>query len=205
MKEILLLIFIVILSSCVSYSQDIKELEKNYYIVVGENVNIRTEPNQNSKIISRLDIARKVQIIKKSNTKVKIGDLDGEWVYIDSGIYGNKLGETVKGWIFDYYLAPVKEFKKINSICEFNIEGWVGDYLLSYAVNKSGTYKRKIYNYEQDKIRTDIDGEIFRFRNVLLAKDKNNTGYELFYFPEDNMVYSTYVDMKGKKICAKCK
>src|SRR4030042_1282261 len=122
--------------------QALEKLDNNYRIVVGDNVNIRSEQNEKSLVVAKIYIATKVQILKRTNKKIKIGDKEGEWVFIDARYYKKGTRETVKGWVFDYYLADLDVFEKMNSYKNCSIEGMIGDYLLSYEFYKDGTYKR---------------------------------------------------------------
>ena len=59
------------------------------YIVVGTNVNLRTSPDINSKIVKTMEIGSFVSLIKKG-PKAKIGNLEGEWWLVSTEIYNEK-------------------------------------------------------------------------------------------------------------------
>jgi len=189
---------------CVSLNYN--ELSNNYLIIVGDNVNIRIEPNIKSEIILKLNIGDKVKVLKRLNNKIIINGAEGIWIYIDSCRYKNdNLDETIKGWVFSNYAVSINQFKLLNNICQFQIVGWVGDYLLSYNVYGNGSYKRKIYDYDHNKYISGITGRIYKFNRVLLALDNDKKGYEIFYFVGDNKICSPKSDMDGKYICAECR
>ncbi|URA10591.1 SH3 domain-containing protein [Thermospira aquatica] len=75
-----------------------------YYILTGDNVNVRTEPSTNSAVLCRLKKGARVKFLEGSETTLTIGDKTGYWLYIDTGIKDKK-GNTIKGWVLDLYLG----------------------------------------------------------------------------------------------------
>lgn len=208
-KGIVLFSFLLLVTSVIKNVKlySVEKLDNNYRIVVGENVNIRSEQNEKSLAIGKIYIATKIQILKKTNTKIKIGDKVGEWVFIDARYYKKGTDETIKGWVFDYYLADLDVFEKMNSFKNCKIEGSIGDYVMSYEFCKDGTYKRKILeydgmNYEKSTIRL-VKGKLYRYRDVIVAMDDDNK-HELFYITPKGDLCSQQYDENGQ-ICAKCK
>ena len=76
----------------------------NYYILTGDNVNIRSVPSMNSSVLYMLKINSKVKLIYRSDIELSAGDKKGYWAYVDTEIKDEKERETIKGWVFDYYL-----------------------------------------------------------------------------------------------------
>ena len=81
-------------------------LEK-YFILTGDNVNVRTEPNTNATVLLKLKKGTKVVVINREDEEVTIGDKTGHWAYIDTGVKDKK-GNTIKGWVFDVYLKEAE-------------------------------------------------------------------------------------------------
>jgi hypothetical protein len=77
------------------------------YTITGDDVNVRAGASKESKVLTTLSKGARVALIERSDRVVTIGDKKGRWVYIDTFLPGLKKGETLRGWIFDYYLkAP---------------------------------------------------------------------------------------------------
>jgi len=101
MKKLLLVLLLVPL---VSFSQD-------YYVSAKGGLNVREQPNSNSKKVAALIYRQKVTIESKTGVKLTINDVDkktgvtkaieGEWVEIT-------LGEKIRGYVFDGFLKGVK-------------------------------------------------------------------------------------------------
>jgi predicted SnoaL-like aldol condensation-catalyzing enzyme len=180
----LFVIFLIIFNNKNVKSNDDPFFQENTYIVVGDNVNVRTEPKTSAKIIMQLKITNLVKLLKRSNIKYRSNEIEGEWVYVDTlRIKNNKTYETYKGWILDYYLANGKQFEKVNEFYDCTLEGYVGDYHVYYEFRKDGTYKHIYYNPLNNKIDQSI-GRIYRYRNVILTKD---LGVQRFYI-ENNII-----------------
>jgi hypothetical protein len=178
--------------------------KSNSLIVVGDNVNLRQEPSPNSPIVFKLYLTKTVRVVKRTDKKITIDNKSGEWVYVDTGSFKkDSLDETIKGWVFDYYLADLNVFEKINSYKNCSIEGVVGDYLLSYEFYKDGTYKRKLFEYEKNTNRF-IKGKLYRYRDVVAAVDEDGR-QELFYFRKDGSLCCQQFHEDGAQMCATCK
>ncbi len=76
---------------------------KDYYILTGDNVNVRSEASTNSAVLLKLKKGARVKLLERSDISFTIGDKTGNWVYIDTGVKDKK-GNTIKGWIVDVYL-----------------------------------------------------------------------------------------------------
>jgi len=208
-KNIILIIFIInfFLNQEKVNPQELKSKLNNFVIICGDKVNVRAEPNVNAKVLECLSICKDVILLKKSGKKEKIGKIEGKWAYIDTRYYkDDKHEETLKGWVFDYYLADLKNFKRVTSFIECKIEGWSGDYLLSYKFYKDGTYKRKKYDYKSRKIIDNIRGEVYRYRDIIAAhdeKDAKNLAIT-FYFTSEGVLCSPVKDWKTERpLCCK--
>jgi hypothetical protein len=81
------------------------------------------------------------------------------------------------------------------------MEGSVGDFFLYYEINKDGTYKRKFYDNNTNKLKY-IEGQLYKYRDVVLAYDNDDT-FEILFLQNGNLC-SKYVNDKGQ-ICAQCK
>lgn len=158
--------------------------------VTGDKLNVRSSPSIKSKIVVQLRIASRVTFIKKSGIKDAIGGKKGEWIFVETE--ENPVGKPskpYKGWIFDYYLVGSKDlssFKRVNSFKKCIIKAWQGDYLLHYEFKKDGSYIRKVYDYEKDKI-IERRGVVYKYQNLYLALDEDGApGY--FYIRNDGIV-----------------
>ncbi|URA09423.1 SH3 domain-containing protein [Thermospira aquatica] len=78
---------------------------ETYYILTGDNVNVRSEASTNSAVLFKLKKGARVKLLERSDVTFTIGDRTGNWVYIDTGVKDKK-GNTIKGWVLDLYLSP---------------------------------------------------------------------------------------------------
>ncbi len=107
-KFSIIIIFLFCISSKI-YSKN------QYYVVTTNNLNVRVLPEQNSEVTTQLKITSIVKFIKGTGKKVKIGKLEGEWVFVETD--KNPIGkprEKYKGWVFDYYLVKDADFKYLK-------------------------------------------------------------------------------------------
>ncbi len=74
-----------------------------YYILTGDNVNVRAEATTNSKVLLQLKKGTRVKVLKRSDVGFMVDGKKGYWVYIDTGVKDKK-GKTIKGWVVDVYL-----------------------------------------------------------------------------------------------------
>ncbi len=74
------------------------------YILTGDNVNVRSEAATNGAVLLKLSKGAKVTLLKRSDVALTVGDKKGYWAFIDTGIAKKDGEETIKGWVFDYYL-----------------------------------------------------------------------------------------------------
>ncbi|URA09141.1 SH3 domain-containing protein [Thermospira aquatica] len=70
----------------------------------GENINVRENPSTNAPVLAKLNKERKVTILDWAEEVIEIGDKQGTWVYVDTGIVDNNK-KPIRGWIFDAYLS----------------------------------------------------------------------------------------------------
>jgi len=67
------------------------------YVNTGDGLNIRKQPSQKSEIVAKVPFLSKVKVIRISDTKMKIDDIDSEWIEISTGNFS--------GWVFGGYLS----------------------------------------------------------------------------------------------------
>ena len=195
MKKTILIIAIILHLFYINSKINSEEIASNFigdniYIVVGDYVNVREEPTQTSKVIFKQRIATIVSVLKRINKKVTIDKNDGEWVFIDTK-YFKTIGdsETAKGWVFDYYLSDLSNFKRMESSIECYMEYWAGDSLFSIQINNNGTYIRKNYSYEKKYYYFTL-GKLYKYRNVIFAKDDKSNVYDLLFVNDKGIVCS---------------
>lgn len=202
MKFIFKISMLFILFFYISSFSDVVS-KNNSLIVVGDNVNLRIEPHSSSRIVFKLYITKTVRVLQRTGRKVTIDDKLGEWIYVDTGSYKKgSLDETIKGWVFNYYLADFEVFKPVDKFRDCSIEGMVGDAIIVYEIFKDGTYKHKLPDYETKKVYY-IKGKLYRYRDVIVAMDYDKK-MEIFYITPKGDLCSQQNDEKGQ-ICARCK
>ncbi len=200
MKKLLKLYIVIMLSilivneNNIVYSIENKDpfFEDSTYIVVGDKVNVREKPKITSKIILQLKITDLVKLIRRSGIKYKSGNIEGEWVYIDTGKSKDIMrNETYKGWVIDYYLAKGNQFEEVKEFYDCILEGYVGDYHIYYEFKKDGSYKQKYYDsskFEKEKNISKCFGKIYRYRNVIIVRD--DCGLDYFYINGNKICYN---------------
>ncbi len=183
------------------YSQELNKLSKERYIVIGDRLNIRERPNIRSKTIGKLDITTVVKVLKKNTKKIMIGENKGNWFFVDTGYYIRGTREKLKGWVFSYFLSDGTDFKKISKFSNYRIEGWVGDWLLSYELYADGTFKQREHDSQKDSYNY-IKGVIYRYRNVIVLHDKQRIN-QIFYISSNKKLCSKHYNADGNQICSK--
>ena len=85
------------------------KMRKNFIrILTGDNVNVRAEASPKGEVLTMLSKGAKVKLLERSDKALTVGDKKGFWARIDTGVMDEKKGETIKGWVFDYYLKPIE-------------------------------------------------------------------------------------------------
>jgi hypothetical protein len=194
MRKIIFLL-LIFLNISFLYSSD-KFLPEKIYLVLGNNVNVREKPDIKSKVITKLKIADRVKMIKKSNYQYNNGNIIGNWVFIDTNQYNNnERNETYKGWVLDYYLVGNDQFKVVNEFYKLKLEGYYGDYYICYEFNRDGSYKQKYYDMYIDRQKKDVkfyNGILYGYKNIFITR--SIIGVEVFYIL-DNKICVAYTDV----------
>lgn len=196
MKKILFLILFM------GFVMNTSAIETNRYTVVGNNVNIREKPSLKSKTLGKLPAGATVYLKKTKSEIVKIGSMEGKWVYVDTRNINPQTNETYKGWMFDYFLLKNSKpqgssgFEKVISIeLERNTIDihWLGEFggVHPMIINNDGTFqvevdsvkeKGRIYKYRSLYFaETDNSGIVFYIENLRLIPIK---GYDFRCKPE---------------------
>lgn len=169
-------------------------LPKDNFLVVGNNINLREEPNQNSKILDQLRIISQVKVLKRSGKKVKIDNNEGEWVYIDTFMTSKNDKNhtvTVKGWVFDYYLSDLNNFKPMTSFKRTRIITGAGDVGMNFQFYENATFKYTMTDsYERKEFI--YTGKLYKYLNVIYGKYNNSEGGCFFYINPKNKICNQF-------------
>lgn len=191
----IIVILIVILNIFFVYGKN-RFLPQDVYLVSGENVNVREKPDIKSKVITQLTIADRVKLIKKSDIQYKNRNIVGNWVYVDTYRYiDNKIKETIKGWVLDYYLVGDEKFQIVNEFYDLKIEGYYGDSYINFEFHKDGSYKQKYFDRslgEQERESKYYYGHLYWFKNIYITK--LHFGVGIFYVL-NNRICAAYTDI----------
>lgn len=199
-KYILLIILFTITIIDLFGQQQIKFKNNKMRIIIEENVPIYSEMKKGSRIIATIDNCHKIILLKTTDSTVIINNIRGHWIYIDARVFKKgSLAETVKGWTLDYYLADLKDFKKIDKFCTGKIEGSVSDWGLDIEFQKNGRFKRKHYNSDTEKYEYS-EGFVYRYRNVFCAYDDDGKGWEFFYLKNNRLCHPS-LSTDNKPMC----
>jgi hypothetical protein len=185
-----------------------KSNSNEYYesklIVVGTNVNLRIQPTIEAQVLESLKLAQEVEVKEKKAEKVVIDGKVGSWVYVDTHSRESLEQDTIKGWVFDYYLAGIDKFKKVTKFRESKINTMVGDTLIYYEFLKDGSYRRKIREIDEYSrvLSVKIEkGHLFRYRDVVLAMDADKQ-YEVFYITDKGLLCSSVYSNADGFVCS---
>ncbi len=172
---------------------------QEYFTIAGDYVNLREKANSKSKVVCQLRLAEDIKFIKKSGIREKIGNIEGEWVYVDSLRFINSMyGETYKGWVLDYFLADISKFQRVKNFKKCNLDGYSGDWHGHYEFAKDGSYKSIINQ------TTKINGYIYQFRDLIMLKDQQGVNRGVFFIDNNNICLSSR-GLNGIPIlCGKC-
>ncbi|MDF3821324.1 SH3 domain-containing protein [Leptospira sp. 96542] len=178
-------------------------VEKNRYgLVTATSLLLRDAPSQQGKIIGKLKTREIIELILDSNSKVKIGNLDGTWAKVKTDS-----GQT--GFVFTAYVmrAESLEVLKNTDSIELYQPGWA--YLK--------TEPKKVFEFEKGKLNSiDKDysfpekGDYFFFNHKLVTKDSKvyfkliriSKSCSEFGCDDENIDYSAYIPAENLKTYA---
>ncbi|HNM06650.1 MAG TPA: SH3 domain-containing protein [Leptospiraceae bacterium] len=138
MVQILLGAAFLIFSSGL-YSEGLSE---NWAGIAGSKINIREKPKKDSKVLLQVNPSDSVKVLKKTEEKILIDGREGSWVYgeFTKCTGGNGNCRTVKGWIFDYFLAYKNRLVKVTDWSYASFSESAGDIGWEYKFSKDGKY-----------------------------------------------------------------
>jgi len=188
MRKIIILILSLNIYLNLAYGQN-NFLPEYTYLISGNNVNVREDLNDKSRVLIKLKIADRVKIIKKSNIEYKNRSIAGKWVLIDTNYtktYDKK--DTYKGWVLDYYLIGNDDFKVVKDFYDLKLEGYYGDYYICYEFKKDGSYKQIYYDLYNDPQKRNIKhfyGKLYGYKNIFITR--SIIGIEIFYMSKNKI------------------
>lgn len=191
------LLFSIILCSIISIiganlnARSIKPLANDQYFIIGENVNIREESNVNSKVALQLQFGSIVRLIKRTNTVEKIGEQQGEWYFVETGHRKKNSKEKIQGWVFNYFLSNLNEFRLVEKFNHYVIENSVGDMGFRYEIFDNGKYISKRVDLSTGQ-KVTTNGLIYRYRNVIFAQPNELVGGMLFLLKNNGELCSQF-------------
>lgn len=165
-----------------------------YMISWTNNLNLREGPGINynpvyyitgtRKETMQLIIAQSVKVLKNSDSEEIINGNKGHWVYVDTGAYDLKRNESIKGWVFDYYLAKKEDFRPLNSLPEnLELKFGMGDALVHYKFYKDG---RAEYIHDNERNKGKIDtGRLYIEKRNLIVVIKWDEHKDLFLWSDE--------------------
>jgi hypothetical protein len=169
---ILAFYFAIIMPSCI-YSQELKSLPNNYFIIIDDEVSVKDNPKKDSNEIKKLRAGHRVIKIKES----KKGKNE-KWIYIDIQIF-DKNKVTIKGWVLIDSIADLKDFKKVESFKDCYIKYGLGDCGLLFQFYKNGKFTSDaVCFYENNGKPIRQKGCLYKYNRVYYAG-------EFFYLKEN--------------------
>jgi len=172
------------------------KFDNGYCDVLATKLNVREKPDLNSKILTQKNFASGVKILKRSGKFEVINGVKSEWVYIDSERFDESGNDTIKGWVVDYYLSDLSEFKPITSFGDYYIEAILTEFYVRMNFYPDGTFTAIQYDRET-QTESEIKGQLYQFRNVIIADKEGHridgSGYRLaFYIDEKGNIISEF-------------
>ena len=170
---------------------DIYAVEKIFLISV-DNLNIREQPNKTSKVLIQLPVCSPVNILKTNNQTEVIEGKSGKWVYVDTYMINkSNKKDTIKGWVFDYYIGYKNKFSKVTDWKIKNFEYCDGDYCVLVQFDNKGFFT---YSYDTTELFADCNeckcllksekqngkkcfgkGQVFKFNKLIWLKKDGET------------------------------
>jgi hypothetical protein len=183
-------------TSSISEVPGFENCEEGTVIVMGNNVNVRKEPAIGSDVLFQLNFGTYVKILTKNTTQVTINGNSGNWVFIDTCTMVGFSEETIKGWMFDYYLGYYNKFEPVTDWNIKELNETAIDTVYKYKFQNSGEFalfeseyvkfkeKEKCKNnggmFDTKESTCNYSGKIYLFRNLywLKVNEKQDGGKE---------------------------
>ncbi|MDR2553230.1 MAG: SH3 domain-containing protein [Treponema sp.] len=102
------------------------------YVNVSEGVNLREEPDAQSKKVDTLELFTPLRVLQRGNRRVTIGGQSGTWIRVQTGD-----GKT--GWVFGGFLSETPDYAA-------GLAGswWLDNYY--FKLRENGTFTFGLYN-----------------------------------------------------------
>jgi hypothetical protein len=215
--------FIFILGQLHANEQDIAQVSnaelcnkyygKERFVITGDSVNIRVNPDLKSNAIASLQFGDIVYFLSSYDKTITIDGKEGKWVFVIAS-FMKRISNTnseikhVKGWVFDYYIAYPANFAKLKEWKNKKIiTGGVSDYQHIFEIKDNADFilKIPIYHSGQDESiitcnskykgnwnKNDftciVNGHMYVYKDIYWAKleKPSSLGYIYIYFDKKN-------------------
>lgn len=194
---IISLVLLLALSTFRTESQ-VRKPSSGYFLVLATKLNVREKPDIKSTIIIQKNFASLVQLLKRSGKFEIIDGNKTEWVYIDTSSFDKSGKNTIKGWVVDYYLSNLSEFKPAISFGDYYYEVLMTHDYIRINFYPDSTYNT-IYSDRVKNIEYELKGRLYQFRNIIVAQDEKSR--LLMYIDEKGNIVTEFnhILQKGHK------
>jgi hypothetical protein len=188
-----IIIFFIFIGLCIgNVEAKTKLLENDYYVVIGDNLNLRMEPFTNSPVKEVLSLGKKVKKIKSQGESIIINNIKGEWFLVDTESYDKSNPKsTLKGWVFSGFLSDGSEFEEVKKINKTIIEGTVGDANFIIQINEDGSVKSTTTGY-YNKEPLIFEGKLYTFKNLYIEYNKKHKSCEIYIREADGRLCTMF-------------
>jgi len=200
------LIFIISIGIALALFNQLNAFAAEQILLVSvDNLNVRENPSIKAKAIIKLPVCSPVNILKVNSAKDVIDGKSGKWVYVDT-YYPSKMNqkETIKGWIFDYYLGTKDKFSPVSVWKVKKFEYCDGDYCVYINFSSNGFFT---YSYDTTDLFSDCKdckcllksekqvgkkcngkGQVYKFNKLIWLKKEGESAKEskIVYLANDS-------------------
>ncbi len=192
LKIITILSVIFISTFVLDAKEKIKLMRDNYYIVIVNTLNLRTEPSINAPVKDVLNIGKIVKKLKSQGETIAISNVQGRWFFVDTESRDNSNPDsTLSGWVFSGYLSDGHEFERVNGFRRTLIQGTIGDSNITIEINADGSVKTTTKGY-YEKEPLKFEGQLFVFKNIFIEYKSKYKSSEVLIKKDDGRICTMY-------------
>jgi len=186
LKHFYIIMAILLCATIYTWADKDKEVQKEYCIIQGDDVNMRMQPHVKAKVIGKLEKYEFVYCIGKTEGKDKVGEDEEYW-------YKIRNCDNKEGWVFGKYIQYIDGTKEPDKYYKQMIENEIIKRLYCSYGNKVKIYK---LSYENNHYIIDFENK----EKVKLADMYNeiSVGLLIFYRMIDG-IFNRSIENMGRR------
>jgi len=199
LKHFYIIMAILLSTTIYTWADKVNEVQEEYCIIQGEDVNMRMQPHIKAKVIRKLEKYEFVYCIGKTEGKDKVGGDEEYW-------YKVRNCDNKEGWVFGKYIQYIDGTKEPDSYFKKMIEN---ELIRTKFCNNE--YKCRIYkliyinnhfimDFESIKRKQNMKYMIDSIRDIVFYKIIDGTLTETIHAnTRDYLFYDNYIILYSKK------